>query len=307
MLYVYDEAAADGWVEAFSHALPGLPVAAFPKAVDEHQVRFVAVWAPPPDFFRRFANLEAVFSLGAGVDKLVGRADLPEGVPLIRITDAGMAQQMLEYALFGVLRFQRSMDVYARQQATATWRQWPPRLASATSVGVLGLGAIGSVVASGIAALGYQVTGWSRSPKTLAGVTCRAGTDALDAVLAASDILVSVLPSTPETRGLLDHRRLSLLPKGAAVINGGRGEQIDLEALIALIDSGHLRGAQLDVFTQEPLPSSNPAWTHPGILVTPHVAAVTLYAPSARQVAERIADLAAGRQPSGIVDRARSY
>ncbi|MDN0081730.1 glyoxylate/hydroxypyruvate reductase A [Crenobacter sp. SG2305] len=307
MLYLYTASDAERWSDAFRRLLPDFDVIAWPAPVDPAQVRYIVTWNPPEGFFDGFPKLEAVFAQGAGIDKLLARPDLAPNVRVVRLTDAGMSAQMVEYALFGVLRFQRDFDVYATQQANSTWQPQPPRLAEATRVSVLGLGAIGAAVASTLAGLGYRVSGWSRSPRELPGVRCVYGPTALDALLADTDILVSVLPSTPDTRGLLGRERLALLPDGAALINAGRGDLIDLSALVELLDAGHLRGAQLDVFPAEPLGTDDPLWRHPKLLVTPHIAAATLIEPSVKQMADGIRLLQVGGEPAGLVERRHAY
>jgi glyoxylate/hydroxypyruvate reductase A len=307
MLYIHVPEQGEHWQALLQAALPEMPVLAAPSEVDTHQVRFLATWRPPEGLFARFPRLEAVFALGAGVDRFLARPDLDPAVALIRLSDAGMARQMLEYVQFGLLRFQRRMDEYRALQTQGRWQVLAQRDASELRVSVLGLGAIGGQVALGLAAAGYRVSGWSRSPKTLPGVRCLHGEAALDTLLGETDALVMILPNTPATRGLLDARRLQLLPSGAIVINAGRGEQLDLDALLAGLRSGALGGAQLDVFPEEPLPAEHPAWQTPHLHITPHVAAMTLPAPSALQVAANLRALLAGQRPQGLVDRARAY
>ncbi|SMF07585.1 2-hydroxyacid dehydrogenase [Pseudogulbenkiania subflava] len=307
MLYLYAPQDAEQLAPLLRQALPNIDLAVWPQQVDDTAVRYAVVWNPPEGFFTRFSRLEAVFALGAGVDRLLARADLPATLPVIRLTDAGMAQQMAEYALYGVLRYQRQFDVYQRQQAERRWQPQPPRLAHEIRVSVLGLGAIGAVVATTLAGLGYTVSGWSRSPRELPGVACRHGSAALDTLLAETDVLVGVLPSTPETRGLLDRDRLVRLPHGAALINAGRGDQLDQAALLDLLDAGQLRFAQLDVFASEPLAAEHPLWVHPSVTVTPHIAAITLPGPAAQQIAANLRALRSGTAPEGLVDRRRTY
>ena len=307
MLYVYTPSEQDAWRAAFARHLPATPFAVWPDVVAPESVTHIAAWKPPANYFAQFPKLQAVFALGAGVDRFLAQSDLPVSVPLYRLTDAGMAPQMLEYVLYGVLHFQRDFDQYGALQGQHRWQAGPPRLAADTRVTILGLGEIGGHVAKGLAALGYRVAGWSRSPRTLAGVDCRHGLDALPGLLAQTDILVSLLPSTPETRGLLDASRLNQLPAGAALINAARGDQVDEDALLAALGSGRLRGALLDVFTTEPLPVESRLWSHPRVRITPHIAAATLLDDAAKQIAERLAVLAQGGAPSGLVDRTRAY
>lgn len=307
VLYVHagDESAA--YRDLFARDLPGLRCLAYPEPVDTADVAFVACWNPPPGFFAPLTALRAVFALGAGVDRLIARPDLSPQVPVVRLLDAGMAAQMAEYALLGVLLRQRHLLDYRAQQQQSVWRRHPPLARADLGVGVLGLGEMGGAVATTLSALGYAVRGWSRSQRAIAGVATHHGMDTLDTVLAHSDVLVNALPSTVETRSLLDHTRLSRLPRGAFVVNASRGDQLDAEALRSLLDAGHLGGALLDVFTTEPLPADDPLWRHPRVVVTPHVAATTLPEPSVRQITDNIRRMLAGDAPLGLVDRARGY
>lgn len=307
LLYVHagDEGAL--YRELLARELPELRCIAFPDPAPAGEIAFVACWNPPPDFFAPLASLRAVFALGAGVDRLLARDDLPPGVPVVRLLDAGMAGQMAEYALLGVLMRQRHLVDYRLQQQRAEWRRHPPIAREALRVGVLGLGEMGGAVARALAGLGYAVAGWSRSPKAIEGMLAHHGADGLDAVLARSDVLVNTLPSTADTRGLLDRARLSRLPRGACVVNASRGDQLDAAALRDLLDAGHLSGALLDVFTVEPLPADDPLWRHPRVTITPHAAATTLPEPSVRQVADNIRRLLRGEPALGLVERARGY
>lgn len=307
MLYVHVPEQAEHWRALLQAALPEITVLAAPAEVDPLAVRYLACWRPPAGLFARFPDLRAVFALGAGVDRFVTRPDLAPAVALVRLSDAGMARQMIEYVRIGLLRFQRRIDDYAAQQARGLWQPLPARAAEEMRVTVLGLGALGAAVAQALAADGYVVRGWSRSAHQLAAVDCRHGEAALDALLADSDALVMLLPNTDATRGLLDARRLALLPAGAIVINAGRGEQLDLDALLAGLQAGRLGGAQLDVFAEEPLPATHPAWQTPRLYLSPHVAAMTLPGPSVQQLAVALRALEAGQPPLGLVDRQRGY
>lgn len=300
-----DDSAA--YRELFARELPELRCVAFPDVAPAGEITFVACWNPPAGFFAPLGSLRAVFALGAGVDRLLARDDLPAGVPIVRLLDAGMAEQMAEYALLGVLMRQRHLVDYRLQQQRAAWRRHPPLARSDVRVGLLGLGEMGGAVARTLAGLGYAVAGWSRTPKAIDGVPAHHGDAGLDALLARSDVLVNTLPSTAGTRGLLDRARLSRLPRGALVVNASRGDQLDAAALRDLLDAGHLSGALLDVFTIEPLPADDPLWHHPRITITPHAAATTLPEPSVRQVAHNIRRLLRGEAVQGAVDRTRGY
>lgn len=295
------------WIALFTVEAPDLRVLAWNEPFDPAQIDYVVSSRPPEHFFAPLTRLKAVFATGAGIERLLARTDLPASIPIVKLSDAGMAEQMAEYALYGVLRYQRRMDAYAAQQTAKDWRTHPPRIRAEVRVSVLGLGAIGCRVATSLAAFGYGVTGWSRSIKNLPGVRCVAGAAALAPMLAQTEVLVNVLPSTPETRGLLDGARLALLAKGGYVINCSRGDQLDADALLGLLNSGHLSGALLDVFAEEPLPASSLLWSHPNVCVTPHVAAITLPGPSVAQIVENIRRLEAGTPMQGVVARERAY
>ena len=307
MLYLYAPKDVDRLAPLLRSALPEMEVVASPQAIDYDKVRYVVAWNPPEGFFSQLSALEAVFTLGAGVDRFLARPDIPDHVRIIRLTDAGMAQQMLEYVLFGVLRYQRSFDLYQHQQNRCEWLPLPPTLPKEVRVGVLGLGAIGSFVAKALSTFGYTVSGWSRGPKALPGITCCHGPEELETLLTHTDVLVSMLPSTPETRGLFDHKKLSQLPRGAALINVGRGDQVCEKALLEMLESRHLRFAQLDVFAEEPLSPEHPLWNRHDVFITPHISAVTLHGPAVQQIADNLRIVERGGVPPGLVDRARSY
>ena len=307
MLYLYSPDQPELYRRLFKDALPEWDIACWPDEVDVEAVTHVAAWKPPAGFFKRFPKLEVVFVLGAGVDKFLQRDDLAEQVKIVRLTDAGMAQQMTEYCLYGVLHYQRQMDVYQRQQRAAQWLPLPARLASEVRVSVLGLGQLGAQVAQNLAKIGYRVSGWSRQPRQVDGVICVHGDAGLRALLPQTDVLFCVLPATPETRHLLDGERLAWLPTDAAIINAGRGSLIDQDALLRHLDQGRLRFVLLDVFAEEPLGEGHPFWQHPRVMMTPHVAADTIPAQAVDQVAANLRALAGGLVVSGLVDRQRGY
>lgn len=307
MIYLYSAQDSEQYRQLLQQALPPQQVCSWPQPVDAEQVRHAVVWNPPAGFFRGMVNLQAVFVLGAGVDRILKRDDLDPAIPVIRLSDAGMAQQMLEYVLYGVLHVQRRMDQYQRQQQHRQWQVVAATAAARTRIGVLGLGEIGGKVAQGLAALGYDVAGWSRQGRQLPGVADYIGEQGLPALLARSDILVNLLPATAATRGLLGSELLRQLPRGAALINAGRGEQVDEAALLGMLDSGHLRFALLDVFVVEPLESVHPLWSHPAVLLTPHIAAMTLAELAVAQIVANLQALQQGLPPQGLVLRERGY
>jgi len=294
----------DAWLAALSRALPEATIDRWPGAAADPD--YALVWKPPAELLGALGRSRAVFNLGAGVDSIECSA-LPPEVPLIRIEDAGMAEQMAEYVCHAVLRRYRELDQYAEQQRSALWRPRRRLDKGSFGVGMLGLGVLGHAVAKALAPFGFPLSGWSRGRKSLAGVTVHAGAGELDAFLGGAQVLICLLPLTRETRGLLDRRRLSRLPHGGYLVNVARGPIVVDEDLVALLDEGHLGGAMLDVFHDEPLPASHPFWHHPRITLTPHVSAVTLVDESIAQIAAKIRRLEAGLPISGVVARDRGY
>lgn len=296
---------ADRWYGAFAARMPDAAIARWPEAPAE--VDYALVWKPDPDVFRRVRVRRAAFNLGAGVEALLAVPTLPADLPVVRLEDAGMAEQMADYASLAVLAAFRDAADYAREQAAGRWTQLPPRRKADFPVGILGAGVLAQRVGRAIAALGFPVALWGRTPRAVDGLDVHAGADALEPFLARSRVVVGLLPSTPATRGLLDARRLACLPAGAHLVNVGRGDLVVDEALLEALDAGRVAHATLDVFRTEPLPAGHPFWHHPRVTVTPHVSAATLVAESADQVARKIAALDRGEPVGGVVDRARGY
>ena len=297
---------APDWRDALLAELPGALFHVDPDVPDPAAVTTAIVWRPPHGFFAPLTSLRLVVNLGAGVDSLMARDDLPD-VPIVRMADTGMVSLMTSYVLFSVIRYARDIDKLEEAQRQREWRYIHPRRLSAVKVGVLGLGELGSAAAQALAGLGFDVRGWSRSPKAVPGVTCSHGAEALDALLEAVEILVLMLPLTPETHGLISAERLRRMPAGAKLINAARGAVVDEPALIAALADGHLGGATLDVFVTEPLPAESPLWTMPNVLITPHLASITVPQDAARDVAESIRRVARGEPPLHAVDPRRGY
>lgn len=297
----------DPWLAPLQAALPDARIVRWLPGDAPVGADIAIVWGPPESFWAGETNLKAIFNLGAGVDALLSQPSLPEGVPLFRLEDAGMAVQMAEYAVHAVIRAARTFDGYAVQQQQGNWADLPDIERDNWSVGVLGLGLMGARVAQTLAALEYPVAGWARSARELPGVEVFAGTDALPAFLARSRVLINVLPLTDDTRDILNRDTLSQLKPDAHVINVGRGEHLVEEDLLALLDSGHVAGATLDVFRTEPLPAEHPFWNHPRVTVTPHIAAASLKRETSRQVAGKIHQFLAGEPVTGLVVRDRGY
>ncbi len=294
------------WRAALEALLPDVRVRTPEEIGPGDDVRYALVWKPPAGFFARHPALRLVTILGAGADALVGRDDLPD-VPVARLSDPEMARMMTHYVLFAVLRYARDMPAFEAAQRAGRWHYVHPREAREIRVGVLGLGELGGAAALELARQGFSVAGWSRTPKALPGIDCHAGPDALVPFLARSEILVVMLPLTPETRRLIGADAIAALPRGAKLVNVSRGAVIDEAALVAALASGHLGGATLDVFETEPLAEGHPLWTMENVLVTPHLASVAIPASAARQIAENIRRVRAGHAPEHRVDLTRGY
>jgi glyoxylate/hydroxypyruvate reductase A len=300
------------WLAALARAFPGASVHACSHLPDEaaqaqlpQGIDYALLWKPPADLLRQLGSVKAIFNLGAGIDTLAASQALPAGVPVVRIEDAGMSEQMSEYVVHAVLHQYRELDAYAESQRAGVWCPRARQDKRQFGVGILGVGVLGGAVAAALRPFGFPLSGWSRTRKIVPGVDSYAGRVELDAFLARCRVLVCLLPLTRETRGLLDRRALSQLPIGAHVVNVARGALIVDDDLLALLDQGRLGGATLDVFHDEPLPAAHPFWHHSRISITPHVSAATLVEESVAQIAGKIARLEAGLPITGIVDRER--
>lgn len=292
------------WLAGLQAALPHAHVSVWQPGAPAAD--YAVVWAPPQAFFDEQTQLKAIFNNGAGVDALL-KLRLPAGVPVIRLDDAGMAVQMAEYVCHALIRHFREFDGYEADMARGHWSLRAPRVRAQWPVGILGLGVLGERVARAVAQFDFPVNGWSRTPKPLAGVQGFAGAAQLPAFLAASKVLVCLLPLTRETLDIMNHRNLSHLQAGGYVINVARGAHLVEDDLLALLDSGHLAGATLDVFRTEPLPPEHPFWHHPRITLTPHTSARTLLSDSLAQMAGKILALERGEVVAGVVEPARGY
>lgn len=307
LLFISDSDDPAAWRTALTKHLPGLDMRVWPDVGAAADIEAALVWNHPRGALAQFPNLRAILSLGAGVNHILDDPELPADVPIARIVDPALASGMAEYATLAVLCYHRNFDVYERFQRERRWKRLPIPVAAQRRVGVLGLGEIGTACAQAIAALGFPVAGWSRTPKVLPGIRSYAGPDALSTFLAGTDILVCVLPLTPATRGIINRDLLAQLPRGAFVINIARGAHVVEADLIAALESGHIAGATLDVFADEPLPRDHPFWSHPRVLVTPHIASLTNPETAADGVVENLRRLADGRPLLHLVDRARGY
>ncbi|RYX93159.1 MAG: glyoxylate/hydroxypyruvate reductase A [Comamonadaceae bacterium] len=298
------------WLTQFSDAFPGAVVENWTPGAAPAD--YAVVWMPPQQFFDEQVALKGVFNTGAGVDALL-KLDLPGGVPVVRLDDAGMAVQMAEYVCHAVIRHFRELDVYDAEQAASNWVYRKTRRRADFPVGVLGLGVLGERVAKALSVFDFPVNGWSRSPRPAAampGIRLFSGDEGFGEFLAATKVLVCLLPLTPQTENILNRDNLSKLQADAYVVNVARGAQLVDDDLLALLDSGRLAGATLDVFRTEPLPPDHAFWTHPKITVTPHTSARTLREETIAQIAAKIAALESGGPLdaiAGAVDRQKGY
>ncbi len=270
------------------------------------QADYAVVWAPPQQFMDEQPGLKALFNIGAGVDALL-KLRLPPAALVVRLDDAGMAVQMAEYVCHAVIRHFREFDGYEADMQAGRWGYRKPRLRSDFPVGVMGLGVLGTRVAKALAQFEFPVNGWSRTPKAIEGVHAFSGTEGFNDFLAASRVLVNLLPLTPDTANVINKATLGRLQPGAYVINVARGAHLVDDDLIALLASGHLAGATLDVFRTEPLPAAHAFWNHPRITITPHTSARTLRDESIAQIARKIAARQRGEPIAGVVDAGRGY
>ncbi|MGB3539036.1 MAG: glyoxylate/hydroxypyruvate reductase A [Mesorhizobium sp.] len=293
------------WGDALRANIPGLDFRVYPDIGDPADIRHVLAWKPAPGFFEPFRNIAQVINLGAGIDSLVGRDDLPD-VPISRLSDPGMIALMRSYVLFSVIRYARNIPEFEQAKRRREWHYIHPRPLHQIKVGVLGLGHLGSAVASGLAAAGFDVRGWDIAAKTIEGVRTYTGPER-DAFLSEVEILVNMMPHTPQTEKLIDKAVFDELPRAAKFVNASRGPVVDEPALVEALRSGQIGGATLDVFWVEPLPQDHPFWDMENVLITPHLASITVPEAAARDVAESIRRVSAGGEPLHRADTRRGY
>lgn len=299
---------AQRWAQAARDAMPGVEVRVWPEDGDPAEIEAVITAAPEPDSLLKYPNLSFIATTGAGVNAILepGRR-LPEGAPICRLVDDELTRGMAEYVLTTILRYHRQLDQYEAFQREVRWNPLPWPEPAKRRVGILGLGVLGITAAGQLRHAGFSVAGWTRRPKVVDGVIGHHGPAGLDAMLPRTDILVCLLPLTPETAGIINARTLARLPRGSYVINTARGGHVVDADLLAALDSGHLAHATLDVFHEEPLPPDHPFWRHPGVTVTPHVASLTVPESAARRIAENLRRSRTGAPLLDVVDRKAGY
>ncbi len=307
LLYCSRWSQPEPWRAALLKLDPGIDFRVWPESGPVEEIDYALAWHHAPGSLRAYPRLKAIFSLGAGVEKLLNDKELPEGVPIVRMVDRALTAGMTEYVLLHVLRYHRRVPELEALQRRAEWRELEAPPAWERHVGILGLGVLGTDAGLKLAELGFQVAGWSRSPRRIDHVVSFAGEEGLAPLLAKSEILVCLLPLTRATRGILDARSLGQLPRGAALINAARGGHVVESDLLAALDSGQIAHATLDVTAEEPLPAGHPFWRHPRITLTPHVASLTWPPTAAEHIIANIRRHEAGEPMGPLVDPGREY
>ncbi|VVO93935.1 Glyoxylate/hydroxypyruvate reductase A [Pseudomonas fluorescens] len=306
LLYKADPVRGEHWKRLFAEHAPDIEWRAWPDIGDPQDIRYLAAWQAPDDLETALPNLEVLFALSAGVDQL-DLAKLPTNLPVVRLLDPGITRGMCEYATFAVLSLHRDMLRYRQQQMARCWQAHLLQPAAKRRVGVMGLGTQAQQILATLQPFGFALSGWARSEHQIEGVDCFAGAGQLPAFLGQCDIVLCVLPLTEQTKGILNRELFQHLPKGAALVNMGRGGHLIEEDLLEALASGQLSAAVLDVLQQEPAAPDHPFWHHPQILLTPHIAAMTQPESAFSVLLENIRRHQRGESMLGQVDRERSY
>jgi glyoxylate/hydroxypyruvate reductase A len=300
------------WVERFKRHLPDRDIVVLGEDFDRSAIRYVATWGPKPGSLSNLPNLEAIFSLGAGVDHLMSYPDLPD-VPIVRVAQDDLTHRMSEYMVLHCLMYLRDQRRFDEDQKAKRWRpDRAPPIAGEVRVGIMGFGMLGQDAARKLKMMGFDVAGWSRTPKTVEGFEVYTGAEGLTRFLGRTDILIALMPLTPETHGILNCSLFEKLARdgrlgGPILINAGRGK-LQVEAdILSCLDDGTLKAATLDVFETEPLPEASPLWTHPNVTITPHNSATSEPEATARYIAQQIRRHEAGEAFENVVDRRRGY
>ncbi|NKB54078.1 MAG: glyoxylate/hydroxypyruvate reductase A [Rhizobiaceae bacterium] len=307
IFFHWSEADIDLWRDALAAENIDLELRPLESLGSAADVEFAIVWAPPDGSLKTMENLKYIFSIGAGVTHITLDPDYPSNVPIVRLQDRLLVEDMSCHIIHWVLHYHRYYARYRQYQNERKWLRHRYPENSARRVSILGLGQTGQDACRRLQSLGFSVTGWARSQKEIEGVRCLAGQETFDTVVREADILVNLLPLTAETAEILNASVFDRMPKGGFIINCARGSSVDDSALLAALDSGQIEAAALDVFREEPLPDDDPYWSHPAVSVTPHAAAPTNERSAAEFIAAQIRTCLDGGQPAPIVDLARGY
>ena len=295
------------WVNALKELRPKLKVQIHPEAENKNEIEFALAWSHPLGVFKEYPNLKVVSSMGAGVDHILRDPELPETITITKLEDPHLTRDMGIFVVALVLNHITNLTTYKQNEQEHLWKRKRYLTTDDVIVGIMGVGALGAHVATQLVKLGFQVNGWARTGKSIDDVQVFIGEAEFDAFLSEADILICLLPLTPETENILNRETLKKLPENAFVINVARGHHVVDEDLIEMIDNGHLSGASLDVFREEPLPADHPFWSHPKINITPHTASVTDPASAVFQVLENYDRLQKNEPLKNIVSPELGY
>jgi glyoxylate/hydroxypyruvate reductase A len=296
------------WSNGLQKAMPEMDIKVYPDDGDVNEVEFAVVWKHPRGILKKYPNLKAILSLGAGVDHIISDPDLPEGLPIIRLVDKKLTHEMCLHALHWVLHFHSDQYLYRSQQLKRQWIQQSSIQTEDRTIGIMGLGNIGRSIGELLVTQSFNVIGWGANQKSsLTDIKYYYGQDQLSDFLGRTNILINVLPLTSDTTNIITKKELSLLPKDSFIINIGRGGIINEDDLLTLLSEGHIKAAALDVFAQEPLPENNSLWDHPSVYITPHIAGQSNPNSAGQTISENIYRIQKGELPYPIYSRTNGY
>ena len=296
------------WSNGLQKAMPEMDIKVYPDDGDVNEVEFAVVWKHPRGILKKYPNLKAILSLGAGVDHIISDPDLPEGLPIIRLVDKKLTHEMCLHALHWVLHFHSDQYLYRSQQLKRQWIQQSSIQTEDRTIGIMGLGNIGRSIGELLVTQSFNVIGWGANQKSsLTDIKYYYGQDQLSDFLGRTNILINVLPLTSDTTNIITKKELSLLPKDSFIINIGRGGIINEDDLLTLLSDGHIKAAALDVFAQEPLPENNSLWDHPSVYITPHIAGQSNPNSAGQTISENIYRIQKGELPYPIYSRTNGY
>ena len=296
------------WSNGLQKAMPEMDIKVYPDDGDVNEVEFAVVWKHPRGILKKYPNLKAILSLGAGVDHIISDPDLPEGLPIIRLVDKKLTHEMCLHALHWVLHFHSDQYLYRSQQLKRQWIQQSSIQTEDRTIGIMGLGNIGRSIGELLVTQSFNVIGWGANQKSsLTDIKYYYGQDQLSDFLGRTNILINVLPLTSDTTNIITKKELSLLPKNSFIIIIGRGGIINEDDLLTLLSDGHIKAAALDVFTQEPLPENNSLWDHPSVYITPHIAGQSNPNSAGQTISENIYRIQKGELPYPIYSRTNGY
>jgi len=296
------------WSSGLQEAMPEMDIKVYPDEGDVNDIEYAVVWKHPRGILKKYPNLKAILSLGAGVDHIISDSELPKGLPIVRLVDKKLTHEMYLHSLHWVLHFHSNQYLYRIQQQSREWIQQSSVQSEDRTIGIMGLGNIGKAIGDSLVNLDFKVIGWGARPKNSTGeIEYYYGHEQLSEFLSQTDILINILPLTENTKNILTKNELKLLPKGSFIINIGRGGIINENDLLSFLDSGHINAAALDVFAQEPLPENNSLWGHSSVYITPHIAGQSNPGSAAKAIAENIRLIEKGESPYPIYNLNSGY